>query len=556
MLKFSTVIMNNIISLITLFTLLFCGVNSIFSQEWEAVYHSDEIVSGCDYLEAMELSNGYVLVSSLNYPLDVFASPVNLTNAIHSTQPTLSLISPDGEELYRKVYFKHGLCETTTPYLFEKNGEMYFLTSYSPDHDFESKNYFKNYDSIPTESIIGLYKLDEMLNVTEAYEYTYPIDTFEIRNEEWYMYRNVYSGYIHIYSAFEDDGYITGVYSKMSSVSHEERHDSVFFFKMDFNGDFLLRKGYEAGCGTSIMACKRQQMVKNENGYAVYYRGCPDYHGIVEYYDDDFNYMATRDVLLPGDYSPILDDGMLDQFSVMRSDHNTTYVCSNFEGPGNGINDEIRLYEIDDDLNNSTEPLPVLNYIERKTPEHDRTSTRSMDMTKDGDIYFTYTLNCALDNDNDSWIMIEKLDTDFDTIATFFYDEVGVFNMATCVTTTKDDGLLLVSYSYDMYNHNDRWSKVSKFPASAFVNIEEAHVHNLHLAVAYPNPGGDVLNIRTGLRNGTLQVYDIQGRIIHQQIITDEVTSVDASKWNSGTYIWKLTVNNELLTVEEGKWIK
>ncbi|MBR6775579.1 MAG: T9SS type A sorting domain-containing protein, partial [Bacteroidales bacterium] len=49
---------------------------------------------------------------------------------------------------------------------------------------------------------------------------------------------------------------------------------------------------------------------------------------------------------------------------------------------------------------------------------------------------------------------------------------------------------------------------------------------------------------------------DMQGRKIHQQEITDEITSVDASKWKSGTYIWKLTIDNEQLTVEEGKWIK
>ena len=103
-------------------------------------------------------------------------------------------------------------------------------------------------------------------------------------------------------------------------------------------------------------------------------------------------------------------------------------------------------------------------------------------------------------------------------------------------------------------------SCITKFPASAFGfepdNIEEAHANNLHLAVAYPNPGDDVLNIRTGLRNATLQVYDMQGRIIHQQIITDEVTSIDASKWNSGTYIWKLKTENGKLKVEEGKWVK
>ena len=87
----------------------------------------------------------------------------------------------------------------------------------------------------------------------------------------------------------------------------------------------------------------------------------------------------------------------------------------------------------------------------------------------------------------------------------------------------------------------------------------EAHAHGLHLAVAYPNPGGDVLNIRTGLRNAVLSVYDIHGRKIHEQEITDDVTSIDASKWQSGTYIWKLGMRNEELgikEVEEGKWVK
>ena len=93
----------------------------------------------------------------------------------------------------------------------------------------------------------------------------------------------------------------------------------------------------------------------------------------------------------------------------------------------------------------------------------------------------------------------------------------------------------------------------------AFDGIEEPHAHGLHLAVAYPNPGGDVMNIRTALRNATLSVYDIQGRIVHEQEITDDITSIDASRWNSGTYIWKLTINNEQFTIKEvesGKWVK
>ena len=53
--------------------------------------------------------------------------------------------------------------------------------------------------------------------------------------------------------------------------------------------------------------------------------------------------------------------------------------------------------------------------------------------------------------------------------------------------------------------------------------------------------------------------YDMQGRMVHQQEITDDVTSVDASGWKSGTYVWKLGIRNEELgikEVEEGKWVK
>lgn len=99
---------------------------------------------------------------------------------------------------------------------------------------------------------------------------------------------------------------------------------------------------------------------------------------------------------------------------------------------------------------------------------------------------------------------------------------------------------------------------IVKFDAKMFNpdNIEEAHAHGLKAAIAYPNPGGEVMNVRTSLRDCSLSVYDMQGRIIYQQEITDDITSVDASSWPQGTYVWKLTTNNEQNTVEEGKWVK
>ena len=130
------------------------------------------------------------------------------------------------------------------------------------------------------------------------------------------------------------------------------------------------------------------------------------------------------------------------------------------------------------------------------------------------------------------------------------------------IYNTKNNDIILMGRIRYMMDDEIYWEPyIVKFPASAFdpENIEEAHAHGLHLAVAYPNPGGDVMNIRTGLRNAVLSVYDINGRKIYEQEITDDITSVDASKWQSGTYVWKLGMRNEELEIKEietGKWIK
>ena len=127
---------------------------------------------------------------------------------------------------------------------------------------------------------------------------------------------------------------------------------------------------------------------------------------------------------------------------------------------------------------------------------------------------------------------------------------------------TKDNGVILMGYIRFMMDNEIYWEPyIVKFPASAFdtENIEEAHAHGLHLAVAYPNPGGDVMNIRTGLRNAVLTVYDINGRKVHEQEVIEDVTSIDASAWSSGTYVWKLKTENgkcKVKEIETGKWVK
>ena len=70
----------------------------------------------------------------------------------------------------------------------------------------------------------------------------------------------------------------------------------------------------------------------------------------------------------------------------------------------------------------------------------------------------------------------------------------------------------------------------------------------------YPNPGNDMLNIRTALKNAFVEVYDTNGRLIHSQALTENVTVIDATDWALGVYVWKVISNGKL--AETGKWIK
>ena len=78
--------------------------------------------------------------------------------------------------------------------------------------------------------------------------------------------------------------------------------------------------------------------------------------------------------------------------------------------------------------------------------------------------------------------------------------------------------------------------------------------------MTYPNPGSNTLNICTALQNACEDVYDMNGRLIHSQALTENVTVIDTGGWVSGTYIWKVYTTGvstgSTTLAETGKWIK
>ena len=558
--------MNKIFRLSVAFALAVLLGGKAFWQEWEYTipyqsFDSSMTRQYCPY----EMSDGRIIVSS-NYLFNDNYHP------FYPPHNALVALSPEGEELARKDYFREGYWGSSyNPYVFEnENGELFMLTTFSPDHNARYFNFFLNYDNPPTDVILGLYKLDDDLEIVESYEYSFPIDTAQSPDA---FYACESSGSLHLHSAILDDGYMVGVYTKSVSNDPDSIHgyDSLFFFRMNFEGELLANVGYQLNASGVEwqMAFWREQLVSTDFGY-IYYNYLPDvppvpvvsakpndYAGTVAYLDKDFNLLRTRKLVHPGgNYSGWNGPFHFMDLSVMRSNHNTTYLATRSNRNYDPNYDDCYLYEFDDNIEGTDDIVPIIHDIDRGIRNFDFVAEcRAVEVGNDNSVYFCYTLNVGMWYD-DSWVVIERLDENFNTIQEVYYGtDSDLHNYcAESIMLARDGGVFMTLY-YRQLDFMSKWgSTTMKFPAEAFDGIEEAHDNGLKVAIAYPNPGKDVLNIRTGLKDARVEVYDINGRLVHSQAITGHVTAIDATDWAEGVYVWKVYTDSNV--VENGKWIK
>ena len=150
-------------------------------------------------------------------------------------------------------------------------------------------------------------------------------------------------------------------------------------------------------------------------------------------------------------------------------------------------------------------------------------------------------------------LCIIRLDEDLNKLTEIYYKEDNVelrYFGGICVSSQGD---VLIRCQVVKPNM-PIFDAIYKVPKEAFDGIEEAHDAGFVMAVAYPNPGKDVLNIRTGLRDAWVEVYDLNGRLMHKQDITESVTGIEVGDWAEGIYVWKVMAEGK--EAECGKWVK
>ena len=74
-------------------------------------------------------------------------------------------------------------------------------------------------------------------------------------------------------------------------------------------------------------------------------------------------------------------------------------------------------------------------------------------------------------------------------------------------------------------------------------------------SMVYPNPGTNLLNIKSTCNEMEFELININGQVVIRQMLDNNCSVINAESIKSGIYFYRL-IDKKNKTVETGKWIK
>lgn len=351
--------------------------------------------------------------------------------------------------------------------------------------------------------------------------------------------------------------------------------DSTIFLKTDYEFNVLKSESYgHERCNR--LRHKNHLIYDAEYDKYLYYTSIGHIGFYVTHFDSDFNFIEEKTLAGTtgtGAHCMVLRDNMsdMDGLTLKRTASHTTIIGAGTTQHHLINNNIIQYYaasclEVDDNAHLVDSMVFARSDIEEPLKRTSVPMGCSVDWTEENRIFFGATPSAIATlmyfYDEFQYFILRVLDRNLNTLNEVYYD-MGKDSTALWINAlraTRDGGCIIAGHFRNyVENPHDNFprafhSVVKKFPPEAFNSIEEAHDNGLKVAFAYPNPGNNVLNIRTALQNAHLEVYDTNGKLICNQEITDIITTLDTECWPSGTYIWKVVSDGK--EAEAGKWVK
>jgi len=194
---------------------------------------------------------------------------------------------------------------------------------------------------------------------------------------------------------------------------------------------------------------------------------------------------------------------------------------------------------------------------------------RSIGFDNDNNVYMVGQMDNIMANEFlNRNLYIAYLDENLNKLGEIYHVDDYVY-MVKSMAACPEGGCLISCHKSDETTL-ETGNCLIKITKEALLGIEEAHNAGFAVAIAYPNPGKNVLNIRTALQNAHVEIYDLSGKLIFNHEITGSITSINTENWPAGVYIWKVYTNQagpstlrwasgtagSGTLVETGKWVK
>jgi hypothetical protein len=158
-----------------------------------------------------------------------------------------------------------------------------------------------------------------------------------------------------------------------------------------------------------------------------------------------------------------------------------------------------------------------------------------------------------------TYVMLNKLNFDLELIEQIFYGGDGVYYPRDIIETSDNHIVVAGEFFNNQavpYNcHFDPFVlKVNS--EGLIVNTQNNELPMAQEAIVFPNPGSDYLQIKLAVQHktATLQLFDLNGRLIHTEEITADMQRVNTTTLPAGIYPYRISANNRV--IGSGKWMK
>lgn len=446
-------------------------------------------------------------------------------------------------------YFSGGNCYDTLNRLYET------LLMKSDNFGDTTMRYFRAADTSLSIGIIkktgenfivfGYYEI--MNNDSAGGMYNIVFDTkLEVLSKKRFIYPPGYEGI----QSISDDILTDNEGHFISIISLTEPYNSngfdpgdVCFYKYDGIGDTICTKLFKLDMAQHIDAS-----CFNSDSTEIWVFGSGFQMGVEQWakFDLDFNLISFEEYYLNAGYP----------FSIYQQDSHRWIGCAHYNDWDETQEDHTWVF--------SMNPIgDILNEIVLGTADtiDYPAFRRAIGINETGDIYISGTHNQTIGffPNVPSWVMLTKLDSNFNHVFTRYYNTDGKYYDNYDLNMCSDGGIILCNGRYDSDNNVDpplnfdAW--VLKVDGDGLLTGQpEEPTVNVKNALVFPNPGCDVLQVSCGWPTAVFNLYDLSGKIVLTEKLNSFTTQINTALLATGGYFWIITKNNNL--IETGKWIK